>query len=110
MYDVSFLFGQFLGGLTTAMFLFLIASGLSLVFGVLRVLNFAHGSFYMLGAYLAWQVVQWLAPMLDSFWLAALARRARRRRCSAASSSACCCATSTDRRSSTSCCSPTRWC
>jgi len=68
----SFLFGQFLGGLTTAMFLFLIASGLSLVFGVMRVLNFAHGSFYMVGAYLAWQVVQWLGPMVGSFWLAAL--------------------------------------
>ena len=73
MTDLSFLFTQFLGGLTTAMFLFLIASGLSLVFGVMRVLNFAHGSFYMVGAYLAWQVVQWLAPMLHSFWLGALA-------------------------------------
>ena len=73
MVDVSFLFSQFLGGLTTAMFLFLIASGLSLVFGVMRVLNFAHGSFYMIGAYLAWQVVQWLRRMLHSFWLAALA-------------------------------------
>jgi branched-subunit amino acid ABC-type transport system permease component len=73
MADVSFLFGQFLGGLTTAMFLFLIASGLSLVFGVMRVLNFAHGSFYMVGAYLAWQVVQWLTPMLHSFWLGAFA-------------------------------------
>jgi len=71
--EFSFLFGQFLGGLTTAMFLFLIASGLSLVFGVMRVLNFAHGSFYMLGAYLAWQAVAWLSPMLGSFWLAALA-------------------------------------
>jgi len=70
--DLSFLFTQFLGGLTTAMFLFLIASGLSLVFGVMRVLNFAHGSFYMLGAYVAWQVVQWLSPLLESFWLAAL--------------------------------------
>jgi len=69
---VSFLFGQFLGGLTTAMFLFLIASGLSLVFGVMRVLNFAHGSFYMVGAYLAWQAVQWLTPMVGAFWPAAL--------------------------------------
>jgi branched-subunit amino acid ABC-type transport system permease component len=73
MIEPSFLFGQFLGGLTTAMFLFLIASGLSLVFGVMRVLNFAHGSFYMVGAYLAWQVVQWLAPMSGGFWLAVLA-------------------------------------
>src|SRR4029077_17007813 len=70
--DASFLFSQFMGGLTAAMFLFLIASGLSLVFGVMRVLNFAHGSFYMIGAYLAWQVVQWLGPM-QGFWVAALA-------------------------------------
>jgi branched-subunit amino acid ABC-type transport system permease component len=72
MGDASFLLSQFFGGLTTAMFLFLIASGLSLVFGVLRVLNFAHGSFYMLGAYLAWQGVQWLSPVLGNFWWAAL--------------------------------------
>jgi branched-subunit amino acid ABC-type transport system permease component len=69
----SFLFNQFMGGLTTAMFLFLIASGLSLVFGVMRVINFAHGSFYMVGAYLAWQVVQWLQPTGGAFWIAALA-------------------------------------
>jgi branched-chain amino acid transport system permease protein len=68
----SFLFSQFMGGLTTAMFLFLIASGLSLVFGVMRVINFAHGSFYMLGAYLAWQGVQWFQPSGVGFWLAAL--------------------------------------
>jgi branched-chain amino acid transport system permease protein len=68
----SFLFSQFVGGLTTAMFLFLIASGLSLVFGVMRVLNFAHGSFYMVGAYLAWQFVRWLAPSGEAFWPAAL--------------------------------------
>jgi branched-chain amino acid transport system permease protein len=61
-----------MGGLTTAMFLFLIASGLSLVFGVMRVINFAHGSFYMLGAYLAWQAVQWLHPSGGGFWAAAI--------------------------------------
>ena len=68
----SFLFSQFMGGLTTAMFLFLIASGLSLVFGVMRVINFAHGSFYMVGAYLAWQVVQWVHPTGGEFWIAAI--------------------------------------
>ncbi|HEX3520977.1 MAG TPA: branched-chain amino acid ABC transporter permease, partial [Stellaceae bacterium] len=68
-----FLFSQFMGGLTAAMFLFLIASGLSLVFGVMRVLNFAHGSFYMIGAYIAWQVVQWLQPTPERFWPAVLA-------------------------------------
>jgi len=68
----SFLFSQFMGGLTTAMFLFLIASGLSLVFGIMRVINFAHGSFYMLGAYLAWQGVEWVHPTGAGFWIAAL--------------------------------------
>ena len=72
MIEPSFLFGQFVSGLSTAMYLFLIASGLSLIFGVLGVLNFAHGSFYMLGAYLAWQLVQWLGPRTESFWVAVL--------------------------------------
>jgi branched-subunit amino acid ABC-type transport system permease component len=54
------------------MFLFLIASGLSLVFGVMRVINFAHGSFYMLGAYLAWQGMTWFEPLAGGFWLATL--------------------------------------
>lgn len=72
MSDAQFLFGQFLGGITTAMFLFLIASGLSLIFGVLRVLNFAHGSFYMIGAYLAWQVVHSIGPGPGAFWFAVL--------------------------------------
>lgn len=61
-----------MGGLTTAMFLFLIASGLSLVFGIMRVINFAHGSFYMIGAYLAWQALQWWHPAGAGFWAAAL--------------------------------------
>ena len=61
-----------MAGLTTAMFLFLIASGLSLVFGVMRVINFAHGSFYMLGAYLAWQGMEWFEPLVGGFWLATL--------------------------------------
>ncbi len=72
MLDPGFIFAQALSGLTAAMFLFLIASGLSLIFGVLRVLNFAHGSFYMVGAYLAWQVVQWVGTGGGRFWLAVL--------------------------------------
>ncbi len=71
--SASLVFSQMMSGLTTAMFLFLIASGQSLVFGVMRVINFAHGSFYMIGAYLAWQVVHWMHPAGASFWLAALA-------------------------------------
>jgi branched-subunit amino acid ABC-type transport system permease component len=72
MPDPSFVFAQSLSGLTAAMFLFLIASGLSLIFGVLRVLNFAHGTFYMLGAYSAFQFVQWLGVGGGRFWVAAL--------------------------------------
>jgi branched-subunit amino acid ABC-type transport system permease component len=44
---------QILSGLGSAAVLFLVASGLTLIFGALRVVNFAHGSLYMLGAYLA---------------------------------------------------------
>jgi branched-chain amino acid transport system permease protein len=54
--DPVFLLGQLRSGLTTAMFLFLIASGLSLIFGVLKIINFAHGSLYMIGAYIAWNI------------------------------------------------------
>src|SRR5437870_1661785 len=72
MPDLSFLLAQSLSGLTAAMFLFLIASGLSLIFGVLRVLNFAHGTFYMLGAYVAYQAMLWLGPGPGMFWIAAL--------------------------------------
>ena len=72
MPDSSFILAQFFSGLTAAMFLFIVASGLSLIFGVLRVLNFAHGSFYMLGAYMAWQITYWLSGVSGSFWLAVL--------------------------------------
>src|SRR4029077_3637652 len=61
-----------MGGLTTAMFLFLIASGLSLGFGVMRVINFAHGSFYMICAHLARPIGVWLHPSGEAFWPAAL--------------------------------------
>ena len=70
--SLSFLLAQSVSGLTAAMFLFIVASGLSLIFGVLRVLNFAHGSFYMLGAYAAWQIAQWIGTFTGSFWLAVL--------------------------------------
>ncbi|OAE61770.1 ABC transporter permease [Achromobacter insolitus] len=52
--SLSGLLLQLLNGLADASALFLVAAGLSLIFGVTRVVNFAHGSFYMLGIYLAW--------------------------------------------------------
>ena len=48
---------QFLAGLANGALLFLVAAGLSLIFGVSRIINFAHGAVYMLGAYFAWTVV-----------------------------------------------------
>src|SRR3546814_3173345 len=66
------LFVQFLTGLASASSLFLVASGLTLIFGVTRVVNFAHGSLYMLGAYCGYSFVGWLAPLLGDglgFWL-----------------------------------------
>ncbi|QCS43081.1 branched-chain amino acid ABC transporter permease [Natrinema versiforme] len=56
-------------GLSLGSRLFLIAVGLSLIFGVLGVLNFAHGAFYMLGAYFALSVA---TNVVDNFWLAVL--------------------------------------
>jgi len=56
---------QFLNGLASASSLFLIAAGLSLIFGVSRIVNFAHGSLYMLGLYTA----VWLSDRVG-FWLA----------------------------------------
>src|SRR6202521_6023957 len=50
---MAFYFVQFLTGLASAASLFLVASGLSIIFGVTRIVNFAHGAFYMLGAYMA---------------------------------------------------------
>lgn len=50
-------------GLALAMNMFIIASGLNLIFGVLRIINFAHGMFYMFGAYIVFTVTKsWGAP------------------------------------------------
>jgi branched-chain amino acid transport system permease protein len=69
---VSLLVVQLLSGLANAMFLFLIASGLSLIFGVTRIVNFAHGSFYMLAAYLTYSLSALLPLGAGAFYAAAL--------------------------------------
>lgn len=53
-------FIQLLNGLASASSLFMVAVGLSLIFGVTRIVNFAHGSLYMLGLYFAYSWVSWL--------------------------------------------------
>ncbi|ONN64243.1 ABC transporter permease [Herbaspirillum sp. VT-16-41] len=63
---------QMVNGLADASALFLVAVGLSLIFGVTRIVNFAHGSFYMLGLYLAYSLVERLGPSALGFWGAVL--------------------------------------
>src|SRR6201996_7750292 len=64
---MAFYFVQFLTGLASAAALFLVASGLSIIFGVTRIVNFAHGAFYMLGAYFAYSLTQRFSGALG-FW------------------------------------------
>ena len=64
---MAFYIVQFLTGLASAASLFLVASGLSIIFGVTRIVNFAHGAFYMLGAYFAFTLTERLSGTLG-FW------------------------------------------
>ena len=62
---MSFWAIQVLNGVSFGMLLFLLAAGLSLIFGLMRILNLAHGSYYALGAYVALAVVH----ATGSLWL-----------------------------------------
>ncbi|BBO21231.1 MAG: branched-chain amino acid ABC transporter permease [Rhodocyclaceae bacterium] len=66
--DFAFFLIQLLNGLQYGLLLFLVASGLTLIFGIMGIINLAHGSFYMVGAYLAWS----LASMTGSLAAAIL--------------------------------------
>ena len=67
--NLSSLIVQLLNGLASASSLFLVAAGLSLIFGVTRIVNFAHGSFFMVGVYVAYTLAQKLGGAAG-FWLA----------------------------------------
>src|SRR3954454_12184822 len=69
---MAFYVVQFLTGLASAASLFLVASGLSIIFGVTRIVNFAHGAFYMLGAYVAFTLTERFSDALG-FWAGVLA-------------------------------------
>jgi branched-chain amino acid transport system permease protein len=73
VYDFSQIIAQCLSGLSYASTLFLVASGLSLIFGVTRIVNFAHGSFYMVGAYLACTLTASVPSTPIPYWLAIVA-------------------------------------
>jgi branched-subunit amino acid ABC-type transport system permease component len=66
---IDFLIIQTLNGMVYSMLLFLLALGLSLTFGLLRIVNLAHGTFFLLGAYFG--LSTWL--FIGNFWLAAIA-------------------------------------
>ena len=69
---LSSLLVQLVNGLASASSLFLVAAGLSLIFGVSRIVNFAHGSLYMVGAYLAYSAIARLGVTIPGYWLAVL--------------------------------------
>ena len=62
------LFIQLLNGLSGASSLFLVAAGLSLIFGITRIVNFAHGSLYMLGLYIAYSLTSHFGGGVLGFW------------------------------------------
>lgn len=66
--DVSTFLIQTLNGVQYGLLLFLIASGLTLIFGIMHIINLAHGALYMIGAYLAY----WLTAQLGNLFLAIL--------------------------------------
>jgi branched-chain amino acid transport system permease protein len=65
--DLSFFLISLLNGLSVGLLLFMLASGLTLIFSMMGVLNFAHASFYMVGAYVAYSITQ-----VIGFWWALL--------------------------------------
>ncbi len=69
---MGFYIVQILTGLADASALFLVACGLSLIFGVSRIVNLAHGSFYMAGAYIAYALIDKLPQGPFSFWIGIL--------------------------------------
>ena len=69
---MGFYIVQFLTGLSDASALFLVACGLSLIFGVSRIVNLAHGSFYMVGAYVAYYLIRYLPNGVFPFWASIL--------------------------------------
>jgi branched-chain amino acid transport system permease protein len=67
--DFTLLLIQTLNGLQYGLLLFLIASGLTIIFGIMGVINLAHGSFYMIGAYMALTFTQWTGSIFGAILL-----------------------------------------
>jgi len=69
---VSVAAGAVVSGLAFGMVLFIASVGLTLVFGVMRVINFAHGSFYMFGAFFTFALISGGGGYVENFWVAAI--------------------------------------
>ncbi len=68
--DLATFLVQCLNAVQYGLLLFLVASGLTLIFGIMGVINLAHGSFYMIGAYLAFVLAPWFGDWYLSKLLA----------------------------------------
>lgn len=69
-FDADFLVTQLVVGVARAMMLFLLSAGLSLIFGVMNVLNFAHATFLLLGGYIIYSIYSLIGPGIPMFLLA----------------------------------------
>ena len=67
--DFTFISGQLFTGLSVGSILLLAALGLALSFGLMRVINMAHGEFLMVGGYLTYLAAQWAGPTLGDAYL-----------------------------------------
>ncbi len=70
-YSAPLLFGQLLLGLINGAFYALLSLGLAIIFGMLNIINFAHGALFMVGAFVAWMLQNYLG--LDYWWALLLA-------------------------------------
>src|SRR5437764_7600283 len=66
MSTLAFLLNQGVNALSQAALLFFLGVGLTLIFGIMRIVNFAHGTFYMLGAFIGYSAVR----LSGNFWVA----------------------------------------
>lgn len=71
--DLATFLIQCLNAVQYGLLLFLVASGLTLIFGIMGVINLAHGSFYMIGAYMAYALAPWVGATIDGGFFATLA-------------------------------------
>jgi len=66
-------FGQLLLGLVNGSFYAILSLGLAIIFGLLNIINFAHGALYMMGAFVAWMGIHYLGEQGFNYWVALIA-------------------------------------